>query len=315
MFNIGAVSKMTNILEATLRVWERRYGFPNATRTTGGHRLYSLEDVLRLQWVKVRVDEGMQVSHAIRSLQRAEQEGAFTPTAGASSALMARMVAPDAPSLASFHQRLLDALKQHHIDEADRVIGEAQIIYPLESLILDVIGPTLHDVGIEWEQGRLDVATEHLATNHLRNVLLTWMRVGPPAYAINPVVLACAPGELHEGSLLMLGALLRRLRWPVLYLGQTVPLADLAGFLEEQNSSILLFVAMMEASAKALVEWPRWLSEASAGETTLVCYGGRAYLEHPDLIAETPGEYLGDTLQAGIQKLDELLHQRNPLLR
>src|SRR5689334_8298761 len=79
MFNIGAVSRMTNILEATLRVWERRYNFPQAARTSGGHRLYSQQDVFRLQWVKTRIDEGMQVSHAIHALQRAEQDGTFLP--------------------------------------------------------------------------------------------------------------------------------------------------------------------------------------------------------------------------------------------
>src|SRR3954463_4236450 len=84
MFNIGAVSRMTNILEATLRVWERRYDFPKSTRTRGGHRLYSQQDVVRLQWVKTRIDEGMQVSRAINALQRAEEEGSFVAMATAS---------------------------------------------------------------------------------------------------------------------------------------------------------------------------------------------------------------------------------------
>jgi hypothetical protein len=83
-----------------------------------------------------------------------------------------------------------------------------------------VIGPTFHDIGEAWSAGQIDVATEHFATNHLRHHLLLWMRMGPPAYHVNPVVLACAPGELHEGSLLMLAVLLQRLRWPVIYLAR-----------------------------------------------------------------------------------------------
>lgn len=313
MFNIGAVSKMTNILEATLRVWERRYDFPKSTRTTGGHRLYSQQDVFRLQWVKTRIDEGMQVSHAIRALHRAEQDGTFMPVAGASSAV-ARTPTPEGTSLDLFQRRLLDALRNHDIDEANLVIGEAQMLYPLEELILEIIGPTLHAVGAEWEHGRLDVATEHLATNHLRNFLLMWMRVGPPAYAINPIVLACAPGELHEGSLLMLGVLLRRLRWPVLYLGQTMPLSNLSIFIEDLEPSIVLFVAMTEESARALIEWPHWLPAVAEDNKPLICFGGRAYVEHPSLIERTPGEYLGDTLHEGIHKLNATLHQLNPLL-
>ena len=74
LFNIGAVSRMTEIPEATLRVWERRYQFPNATRTGGGHRLYSQHEIRRIQWVKRQIDAGMQASLAIQALYRTEQD-------------------------------------------------------------------------------------------------------------------------------------------------------------------------------------------------------------------------------------------------
>jgi DNA-binding transcriptional MerR regulator len=39
LYNIGVVTRMTGISMATLRAWERRYEFPQAQRTSGGHRL------------------------------------------------------------------------------------------------------------------------------------------------------------------------------------------------------------------------------------------------------------------------------------
>jgi DNA-binding transcriptional MerR regulator len=312
MFNIGAVSRMTNIVEATLRVWERRYGFPQSTRTSGGHRLYSQQDIFRLQWVKTRIDEGMQVSHAIRALQRAEQDGTFVPMPPSSSAIVRPL--PEITSLALFHKRLLEALLRHDLDEANLAIGEVQAFYPLEEIILEVISPTLRDIGDAWEHSKIDVATEHLATNHLRHYLRLWMRVGPPAYAINPVVLACAPGELHEGSLLMLGVLLRRLRWPVLYLGQTMPLDNLSIFIEDLSPSIVVFVAMTAESVRALAEWPQWLPTAAASNHPVIGYGGRAFIAHPEFIKQVAGMYLGDTIAEGVQKLNTMLHQLNPLL-
>ncbi len=313
MFNIGAVSRMTNILEATLRVWERRYDFPDSTRTSGGHRLYTQHDVLQLQWVKTRIDEGMQVSHAIRALKRAQQDGTFMPVP-TSYATLARSL-PEGMSLGDCHNRLLNALLAHNVDEANLVIGEAQALYPLEEIILEMIGPTLHEIGMAWENGKIDVATEHLATNHLRHYLLIWMRLGPPTYAVSPVVLACAPGELHEGSLLMLGVLLRRLRWPVLYLGQTMPLDSLSMFIEDLGPSILVFVAMTEEPARTLVEWPYWLPEAVASQQPVVCYGGGAFMQHPELVEQVQGMFLGNTLQEGVQKLNATLHRLNPLLQ
>src|SRR5689334_10503440 len=84
LFNIGAVSRMTDIPEATLRAWERRYDFPKSARTSGGHRLYSQQEVMRLQWVKQQLDQGIQVSQAIRALQQTERDNEKSGTTVAS---------------------------------------------------------------------------------------------------------------------------------------------------------------------------------------------------------------------------------------
>lgn len=313
LFNIGAVSRMTDIPETTLRVWERRYDFPRSARTTGGHRLYSQQEVMRLQWVKHRVDEGMQISQAIRALHRAEKEGSVfqSPISPQPFARSER----DGDPLALFHRRLVDALFQHDADAANQVLAEALALFPLEFLILDVIGPTFYVIGEAWSEGRIDVATEHFATHHLRHHLLMWMRTGPPAYPVNPVVLTCAPGELHEGSLLMLAVLLRRLRWPVVYLGQTMPLSDLAEFVKGIEAAVIVFVAMTEETARALADWPHWLPEAARTKRPIVGFGGRAFLERPELADQIPGIFLGRTLQEGVEKLNRMLHEMNPLLR
>ena len=308
LFNIGAVSRMTDIAETTLRVWERRYAFPKSTRTAGGHRLYSQQDVLRLQWVKLRIDAGMQTSQAIRSLQHMEREGDLLPQS------LAQQVG-SSDSLRLLHQRLLDALLAHDADQANQVLGDALALYPMENLIFDIIAPTFFDVGEAWSVGQINVATEHFATNHLRHHLLMWMRTGPPSYHVSPAVLACAPGELHEGSLLMLAVLLRRLRWPVIYLGQTVPLSDLATFVNEVEAAVVVFVAMTEETALALADWPHWLPDAARTNRPIVGYGGRIFSARPDLSEQVAGVFLGNTLQEGVEILDRTLHDLNPLLR
>jgi methanogenic corrinoid protein MtbC1 len=218
-------------------------------------------------------------------------------------------------SLEPIRKRLFDTLLLHDAQQANQVLGEALALFPLEYLILSVIGPVLHDIGEAWSEGQIDVATEHFATNHLRHHLLMWMRAGPPVYQVGPVVLACAPGELHEGSLLMLAVLLRRLRWPVIYLGQTMPLSDLAAFVEDIEAAIIVFAAMTEETARALASWPQWLPEAAAKKRPVVGYGGRVFLERPELAEEIPGVLLGKTLKEGLETLDRMLHDFNPFLR
>ncbi len=313
LFNIGAVARMTDIQEATLRAWERRYDFPRSARTAAGHRLYSQQDIQRLKWVKQRVEEGMQVSRAIQALQHREQEGAVPSTAVVSQAVQER--APDGATLPVFHARLLEALFAHDSEEVNQMLNEVAALFPVEDIIYQVVSPSFYDIGEAWHTGRITIATEHFATHLLRYHLLMWMRTSPPAFHVNPVILTCAPGELHEGSLMMLAVLLQRLRWPIAYLGQSMPLASLAPFVDALEPSILVFVAVTEEPAHALLHWPDYLPQVARAGRPIVGFGGRAFTDHPELAAQLPGVPLGKTLQEGIETLNRLLHDLNPLLR
>ncbi len=297
IYNIGAVSRMTGISMATLRAWERRYGFPHSSRTAGGHRLYSEEDVARLRWVKAKIGEGMQTAQAIHALGQAHTLGGTARAA----------VYPTSDQMAMLRERLLDALVRHAIEQADQVLGEALPLYSLEGLMLELIEPVLAEIGEGWAAQRISVATEHLATSYLRQRLTMWMVSGPPTLPLAPIVLACAPGEWHEGSLLMLGALLRRRRYPIAYLGQAVPLSDLAKFVREVQPSLVVLVAMMEATAGALAEWQQWLPEVARTGKPFVTFGGRIFNEKPEWQTQVPGIFLGATIRTGLEKIEALL--------
>ncbi len=300
IYNIGAVSRMTGIAIPTLRAWERRYGFPESGRTSGGHRLYSEKDISCLRWVKEQIDGGMRASKAIRALE-CGAEGA--------SPLAARLDSQAGEPLAvqAVQAQLVQALVAHNTAAADLVLGQALLVHRLDDLILDAIGPAMAEIGQTWMEGRIDVATEHLATNYLRHRMQTWAMSSAPPRPVPPVALACAPGELHEGSLLILSALLRRRGWPVVYLGQTVPLPDLARLVRQVKPQALVLAAMLQEAAAALVEWPAWLPEAVETGKPLVGYGGRVFTEQAEWRQRVPGIFLGTTLREGVQKIESLL--------
>lgn len=308
IYNIGGVARMTDIPAATLRIWERRYNFPETTRTAGKHRLYSEKEVQRLRWVKARIDDGMQVRQAVRALRALEaEEGAIGEAP--------KPVSAEQESLPNVHisalrKRMLDALLAHDTRQADQIFNEAFALYTPESLMTDLIGPTLRDIGLGWEKGEVDIATEHLATHYLRQHLLAWMRTGPPPYSIPPIVLACAPGEWHEGSLLMFGVLLRRRRWPIAYLGQSIPLSEVAKFVQETQPSAVVLAAITEEPALALADWPTWLPEADRMGEPIVGYGGPIFNERPELRMKVHGLFLGTTLQEGVETLERILQKK-----
>jgi DNA-binding transcriptional MerR regulator len=312
IYNIGVVARMTGIPVATLRVWERRYEFPEAGRTTGGHRLYSENEINRLRWVKAAIDEGMQTSQAIKALHKHEREGRILsletaisggslPTAGQGS------------SFDAYHQHLVTALVNNELDQADRLLGEVLALYSMENLILDVIRPALADLGEKWSTGRITVATEHLASGFLRERLILWQAAGAPVHPVRPIVLACAPDEWHEISLLMFGVLLRRRRWPVAYLGQAVPLPDLAKLVRDVRPPAVVLVAMLEKPARELLRLAEWLPEAVRIGRPVIAYGGRAFTLKPELKEKMVGTYLGATLVEGVEMMERLLREATAL--
>jgi MerR family transcriptional regulator, light-induced transcriptional regulator len=320
LYNIGVVSRMTGISMATLRAWERRYNFPDSERTAGGHRLYSEKDVMRLRWVKARIDEGMQTAQSINALRHQETTGHLvliantaTPTqpVHADRIQAARdELRQDMPSfLETFRERLTESLLERNLDRADQVLGEALAISSPEDLILKVIAPNISVFGTFWERGEINIAIEHLATNYLRQRLLSWMLSGPPPRSTKPIVMSCAPDEWHEGSLLVLGALLRRRRWPVAYLGQALSLTDLAAFVEKIQPNMVVLVAMTEKTAQHLADWPQYLPEAARRNHPIVGYGGRVFVEQPEMRFKVPGMYLGNSFEDGISTIERLMLQ------
>jgi hypothetical protein len=119
---------------------------------------------------------------------------------------------------------------------------------------------------------------------------------------------------LRQRGLLMLGLLLQRLRWPIIYLGQSVVLADLVSFVEKTKPSMVIFVAMTANTAQALSQWPQWFSKKERDGSPMIAYAGYIFVQDPTWIERVPGVFLGNTLLDGMEKVDELLRHMNPFL-
>src|ERR1700743_603163 len=63
--SIGDVVAATGVGEATLRAWERRFGFPTPRREPSGHRRYSRDEVERIRAVVRERDRGLSLAGAI----------------------------------------------------------------------------------------------------------------------------------------------------------------------------------------------------------------------------------------------------------
>ena len=87
---IAALERDIGVGKETLRVWERRYGFPQPLRDAFGERVYPADQVARLRLVKRLMDQGGRpgklLAQPIEALNAQLGEQAETAASGAESA-------------------------------------------------------------------------------------------------------------------------------------------------------------------------------------------------------------------------------------
>ena len=232
VLRIGELSRRSGVSAELLRAWERRYGLLQPTRSPGGLRLYSLEDLERVRRMRQNLAGGLAAAEAAALAVRPGHGGE-----------------PEQPAVdaAAARQGLAAALDEFDEVRAHAVLDEFLATATVDTVVTDLVLPYLHELGERWELGTASVAQEHFASNVLRGRLLGlargWGRgFGPLA------VLACVPGERHDLGLLGFGLVLRGRGWRVAYLGADTPLTSLDAATRVLDPDLVVLVAVLPDS-------------------------------------------------------------------
>lgn len=222
--SIAAVERDTGLSKDTLRVWERRYGFPIPRRDATGERCYPFEQVSRLRTIKRLLDVGHRPGRIV-SLAAEDLERLSSASGVSSSTVTAAAVDKAALPLTAF----VDAIRAHDADALRQLMARTLARVGLGRFVFDVVAPLNVQVGEAWMQGRLEVFEEHLYTEALQVVLRNALHGLPVSGVGRPrVLLATVPGEPHGLGLLMAEAVLALEGCRCTSLGVQTPVWDIA---------------------------------------------------------------------------------------
>lgn len=214
-YPIGAVERDTGIARDTLRVWQRRYGFPVPLRNSRGERFYPAEQIQRLQRIRRLLDQGL-------------RPGKIVPL---SEAALAKSEADVMTSLGEKPQEhidvLLTCLREHAASRFEEQLEGLLALQGLRGFVLSTVAPLLQAVGENWARGQLDIYEEHFVSQLLIRFLTTEIAKHEFATSSNPVLLATLPGEKHGIGLLMTAAVLASENIACINLGIEVPVDQL----------------------------------------------------------------------------------------
>jgi MerR family transcriptional regulator, light-induced transcriptional regulator len=235
---ISAVERDTGIGKDTLRVWERRYGFPRPSRDPQGERLYPLDQVEQLRHIRRLMDAGLRPGKIV-GLSLAELAALSARSMPAAPSVEAAGVSGAAPAdLAGF----MALVRSHDAALLSKRCAQVVMQQGLGRFVLHTAMPLCNAVGQAWAQGELAVYEEHLCSEALETVLRAAMSSigdGGAQHTGPKVLLATLPTELHGLGLLMAQAMFMMQGCPCLSLGTQLPLADLARAAGAHGSDIV----------------------------------------------------------------------------
>lgn len=304
--SVAAVARRLGVAPATLRTWDRRYGLGPSQHTAGEHRRYTVADVARLDLMRRLIQAGVPSSDAARRA-RAAQVDAGVAHSPESALAVPPPVITDADDLGiaevtSAHgggpvvaipggtpaaRGLARAAMSLDAAACDAILAETLDRRGVPWTWEHLITPVMIGIGSKWENAGTHIEVEHLLTECVSTAMT--MRAHALVLPVNvaPVLLACAPEELHVLPLHALAAALAERRISARVLGARVPAEALAAAIRRTGPAAVVVWSQMDRTGD-----PTWLADL------------RAVRPAPLVVAAGPG--WSDPLPAEVLRLEDL---------
>ena len=135
------------------------------------------------------------------------------------------------------------------------VLQKVETGFPMKDLYLQVFQPVQYELGRLWQINKISVAQEHYCTgatqlvmSQLYPYLFTGQRHG------RKMVVACAPGELHELGARMVSDFFEMEGWDTYYLGANMPVKGIINFLSIIKPALLAISVTLTVNLRAVAE-------------------------------------------------------------
>ncbi len=195
------VARICRVSDATVKRWDDS-GILKSERTSGGHRRFRAEEVVRFQ----REQElGLKQFHGDESVQMAAQRPRENKNHSNLSIFHSL--------IAGCEESVSNILISAHLD------GQ-----PLAKIFDDLICPAMRRIGELWYNGELSITKEHLATRVAQNAVYKLRSTLPVPKMNDQLAICCAmESDLHELPTHLVQITLENAGWEVINFGANTP--------------------------------------------------------------------------------------------
>ncbi len=292
-YTIKTAARRTGLTTHVIRAWEKRYGAVNPDRTDTNRRVYSEDDISRLQMLKALTDLGYSISQ-IAELERSELEALLPPEQHTRPPEIPVKEIPAYEKTlepGEFVALILDAVDRMDVPGVKSAIARATLMLSRPVFIEEVIVPLMESIGERWSDGRIRVAQEHMVSTIVRTVLGNFT-IDRSANRSAPLMLIATPsGQYHEIGALLVAALAISNDWRVNYLGPDLPVSEMAAVAIRTKADVVGISIVYPLDDLSLIEGFRELRRYLP-QSVEVIVGGRGATSYRRIIESTGGRII-----------------------
>ena len=179
----------------------------------------------------------------------------------------------------SLQDTLFEKLKNYELDELFNIyVDYTKSVYSLLDFYEKLLMPVLHRIGDQWENGEIDVATEHVCSNAV-NTLIDLINQNNTkkifkSYRDTKSIVLCTPeGELHSIGCKIIESLLLEKGYEVYNITSPLPTNSIESYLDNTNPGVVLISVTLEENINSAI---RLVQEIRRSLQISVIVGGNA---------------------------------------
>ena len=217
---IALVERETGVSKDALRVWERRYGFPNPTRGASGERMYPAAQVEQLRIIKRLLDDGHRPGRTV---------GLTLPVLKSLSGASPLQRGGESTVVSADVEQCTALVRGNDVVGLRRQLAHVLVTRGLVRCIDELIAPLNVAIGDSWMRGEIEVFQEHAYSQAVSALLRGAIDLVPHLHALGRprVLLTTLTNEPHALGLLMAEAILALEGCECLSLGTETPVVDI----------------------------------------------------------------------------------------
>ncbi len=293
IYTIRYVSQRTGLTSHVIRAWEKRYKAVVPHRSPKNRRLYSEEDVQRLQLLKQITDAGHSISQVAQLDSKELSDLAQRGVGIAARKRKSQMRPLQRSAKNDYCKDCLTAVIDLDSNGLERFYDQAAIDLTRTALLRDVIVPLFTELGELWQKGSLKIVNEHMATSVTRTFLLNMLRATEVTDPAPAIVIATTVGQWHDVGALIVALTAAENGWHPIYYGPNLPAEEIAAAVKQSGARAVAVSVTHLLNHHALIEELRKLRRYVARDVTLFV-GGRAVADYARILEDIEAKFISD---------------------